>query len=89
MEVPSKYIDGNRLVIAREFWAALIVYVFLYNRIRELLNKHIADEQFGFRKGRGCADAAYMGAGLLFFCLRLLTKTHRPDKRKIPVDTVL
>ena len=33
--------------------------------------------------------AINMGAGLLFFCPRLLTKKHRPDKRKIPIDTVL
>ena len=31
----------------------------------------------------------HVGPGLLFFCLRLLTKKHRPDKRKIPIDTAL
>ena len=30
-----------------------------------------------------------MGAGLLFFCPKLLTKKHRLDKRKIPIDSVL
>ena len=29
-------------------------------------------------------QSAHLGASLLFFCLRLLTTRHRPDKRKIP-----
>ena len=59
------------------------IYFFLENKSQTIMENH------DFRRIRIQKAGPYMGAGLLCFCPRLLTKKHRPDKRKIPVDTVL
>ena len=32
----------------------------MYNRVRDLLEQQLPDEQFGFRRGRGCDDANHV-----------------------------
>ena len=39
---------------------AKLFSVVLYNRLRDTLEAHFPEEQFGFRRGRGCTDAMHV-----------------------------
>jgi hypothetical protein len=55
VELPSNYMPISIIPVLGKLYSTI-----LYNRIRELLDGQLADEQFGFRKGRGCSDAIHI-----------------------------
>ena len=75
MEVPDTWKNTKLKLISKKSYPELpkncrpisiipvlakLYSIILYNRVRVLVNSQLADEQFAFRKGRGCADAVHI-----------------------------
>ena len=55
VELPKNYRPISIIPVLAKLYSSV-----LYNRMRELIDGQLADEQFGFRKGRGCSDAIHI-----------------------------
>ena len=60
-ELPQNYRPLSIISVMAKTFSTLV-----YRRIRNFMDKKLPDEQFGFRPGRGCADA--------MFVLRMVTQ---------------
>jgi hypothetical protein len=54
-ELPKNYRPISIIPVLAKLYSTI-----LYNRMKLALDGRLADEQFGFRKGRGCADAVHI-----------------------------
>jgi hypothetical protein len=54
-ELPKNYRPISIIPVLAKLYSMI-----LYNRIKVALDEQLADEQYGFRKGRGCADAVHI-----------------------------
>lgn len=54
-ELPQNYRPISIIPVMAKLYSAI-----LYRRIRDHVDGRLADEQFGFRRGRGCADAVHI-----------------------------
>ena len=55
LELPSNYRPISIIPVVAKLYSTI-----LYKRTRALCDKRLADEQFSFRQGRGCADAVHI-----------------------------
>ena len=54
-EMPKNYRPISIIPVLAKLYSTI-----LYQRLRALLDSQLSDEQYGFRKGRGCADAVHI-----------------------------
>ena len=54
-DLPKNYRPISIIPVLAKLFSTL-----LYSRIQDLVEKRLAEEQFGFRKGRGCVDAVHV-----------------------------
>ena len=54
-EMPNNYRPISIIPVLSKLFSMV-----LYARIQDLVEDKLAEEQFGFRKGRGCADAVHV-----------------------------
>ena len=54
-DLPSNYRPISIIPVLAKLYSTI-----LYNRMKEVMDSRLADEQFGFRKGRGCSDAVHI-----------------------------
>ena len=54
-ELPKHYRPNSVIPVLAKLYSTL-----LYQGLQKLLDGQLSDEQYGFRKGRGCADAVHV-----------------------------
>jgi hypothetical protein len=54
-ELPKNYRPISIIPVLAKVYSTI-----LYNRIKDDMDKRLAEEQYGFRRGRGCADAVHI-----------------------------
>ena len=54
-ELPDNYRPISIIPVLAKLYSTI-----LYGRMRDVMDSRLADEQFGFRKGRGCSDAIHI-----------------------------